>query len=216
MYNSAVQILHRIEQLLIQSAGHLPLEVSSFVGGLVEEVIAPIPSPFVMAAVGSAAYAQGKGFPVLCGLALLGSAGKTLGAWFLYLIADKLEDLLVGKLGRFLGVSHQDVEGIGKKFTGGRKDAWILFTLRALPIVPSSPVSVVAGIIKLNLRMYLLATLAGNFFRNLIYIYLGYSGISAYKSMLSKFDSAESIVQMGIFLTLAALVGWVYWKRRSA
>ena len=216
MYNSAMQILDRIEQLLMDSAGHLPLEVSAFVGGLVEEVVAPIPSPFVMAADGSAAYAQGKGFIVLCWLSLLGSAGKTLGAWFLYLVADKLEDLLVGRLGRFLGVSHQDIEGIGKRFTGGHKDAWILFTLRALPIVPSSPVSVVAGIIKLNLRVYLLATLAGNFFRNLVYIYLGYSGLSAYKSMLSRMDSAESVVQVGIFLVLCTVVGWVYWKRRSA
>ncbi|MCG3176494.1 MAG: hypothetical protein MOGMAGMI_01449 [Candidatus Omnitrophica bacterium] len=211
-----MQILDRIEQWLMDSAGRLPLEVSSFGGGLIEEVIAPIPSPFVMAAVGSAAYAQGKGFWVLCWLSLLGSAGKTLGAWFLYAVADKLEDLLVGKLGRFLGVSHQDVESVGKRFTGGHKDAWILFMLRALPIVPSSPVSVVAGIIKLELRTYLLATLAGNFFRNLVYIYLGYSGLSAYRSVLHHLDSTESVVQVGIFLCLVAVVGWVYWQRRKS
>ena len=104
--------LASIEEALKNSANYLPLEISSFLGGLIEEIVAPIPSPFVMAAVGSAAFAQSKGFFSLLVLALVGSLGKTLGAWVIYVIADKLEDVVVGKWGRFLGVSHQEVEGI--------------------------------------------------------------------------------------------------------
>ncbi len=204
-----------IEEALKNSAAYLPLELSSFAGGLIEEIVAPIPSPFVMAAVGSAAFAQSKGLLSLCVLALAGSFGKTLGAWVIYVIADKLEDVVVGKLGRFLGVSHQEVEGIGKHFKGGWKDDLILFVLRALPIVPSSPVSVVCGIIKINLRTYLVSTFAGNFFRNLVYIYLGYTGISAYQSILSGLDSAESIIQIMIFISLSGFVGWIYYQRHK-
>lgn len=209
------ELLAGIEEALKNSANYLPLELSSFLGGLIEEIIAPIPSPFVMAAVGSAAFAQGRAFVSLLILALVGSLGKTLGAWVIYGIADKLEDVVVGKLGRFLGVSHQEVEGIGKHFQGGWKDDLILFVLRALPIVPSSPVSVVCGIIKVNLRTYLVSTLAGNFFRNLAYIYLGYAGVSAYQSVLSGLDSVESVVQILIFLSLTAFVGWIYYKRHQ-
>jgi len=208
--------LASIEEALKNSANYLPLEISSFLGGLIEEIVAPIPSPFVMAAVGSAAFAQSKGFFSLLVLALVGSLGKTLGAWVIYVIADKLEDVVVGKWGRFLGVSHQEVEGIGKHFKGGWKDDLILFVLRALPIVPSSPVSVVCGIIKINLRTYLVSTFAGNFFRNLIYIYLGYAGISAYQSLLSGLDSMESIMQIMIFMSLAGFVGWIYYKRHKS
>ncbi len=204
-----------IEEALKNSAAYLPLEMSSFLGGLIEEIIAPIPSPFVMAAVGSAAFAQNKGFLFLLGLALFGSLGKTLGAWVIYIVADKLEDVIVGKFGRFLGVSHEEVEGIGKHFKGGWKDGLILFGLRALPIVPSSPVSVVCGIIKVNLRIYLVSTFAGNTLRNFAYIYLGYAGVSAYQSILGGLDGMESIIQAMIFVSLAGFVGWIYYKRHK-
>lgn len=208
-------IFQQIEEALKNSANYLPLELSSFAGGLIEEVIAPIPSPFVMAAVGSAAFAQGKTFLSLLMLAILGSLGKTIGAWVIYIIADKLEDVIVPKFGKFLGVSHQEIEGIGKHFNGGWKDDIILFVLRALPIVPSSPVSAVCGIIKINLRTYIVSTFLGNIPRNLIYIYLGYSGISAYESILSGLDNTESIMQVVIFLSLVGLVGWIYYQRHQ-
>lgn len=204
-----------IEEALKNSAAYLPLELSAFLGGFVEEVIAPIPSPLVMAAVGSAAFAQQKGPLFLFWVSWLGALGKTLGAWVIYYIADKLEDVVVGKFGRYLGVSHQEVEGIGRHFKGGWKDDFILFTLRALPMVPSSPVSAVCGIIKINLRTYIVSTLLGNFFRNLTYLYLGYAGISAYESVLSGLDSLESKVQIVIFLCLAGFVGWIYCKRHK-
>jgi membrane protein DedA with SNARE-associated domain len=209
------ELLTAIEEMLKNSANYLPLELSSFLGGLVEEVIAPIPSPFVMAAVGSAAFAQSKTFLALAWLALVGAAGKTIGAWVIYFIADKMEDVVIDKFGKFLGVSHEEVEGIGKKMKGNWKDLLVLFVLRALPVVPSSPVSAVCGIIKVKMRTYLIATFAGNFFRNLFYIYVGYSGISALESMMSGLDNMESFVQLGIFAILAACVIWIYWKRHQ-
>ncbi len=208
-------LISAIEETLKSSANYLPLEMSSFLGALIEEIIAPIPSPFVMAAVGSAAFAQSKSVIFLLWLAFLGAVGKTLGAWVLYAAADKLEDIVVGKFGRLLGVSHKEVEGIGKHFSGGMKDDIVLFILRALPIIPSSPISVVCGIIKIRLQTYLLSTLAGNFFRNLIYIYFGYAGISAYQQVLNGLDSAESLIQIALFISLAAFIGWIYYKRHT-
>lgn len=208
-------IMTGIEEALKNSANYLPLELSSFLGGMIEEIVAPIPSPFVMAAVGSAAFAQGKGILSLLGLSLWGALGKTVGAWVIYVIADKFEHVIVKKFGHFLGVSQQDVEGIGKRFKGGAKDILTLCFLRALPIVPSSPVSVVCGIIKVKMRTYLISTFLGNVVRNLVYIYLGYAGISAYHSVLSGLDSVESIVQIVIFLSLVGFVGWIYYQRHK-
>lgn len=209
------ELLVQIEEFLKSSADFMPLELSSFLGGLIEEIVAPIPSPFVMAAVGSAAFAQDRGWISLLLLAVAGSFGKTLGAWVIYYFADKLEDVIVGKWGRFLGVSHKEVEALGKRFDGSHKDGWVLFILRALPVVPSSPVSAVCGIIKINLKIYLGATFAGNVLRNLIYIYLGYAGVSAYQSFLNGLDSVESLVQVAIFSGLTVFAGWAYFKRRK-
>ncbi len=208
-------LLAQIEEFLKDSVAYLPLETSSFLGGLIEEIIAPIPSPFVMAAVGSAAFSQSKTLFSLLSLSVFGSLGKTLGAWVIYVIADKLEDVIVRKFGSFLGVSHQEVEGLGKRFTGGWKDGLVLLGLRAVPVVPSSPVSVLCGIIKVSLPVYLAATFLGNAVRNFIYVYLGYAGISAYQSFLGGLDNMESVVQAFIFLGLAVFVGWIYCQRRS-
>ncbi len=209
------ELLHTIEEALKNSANYLPLELSSFLGGMIEEIIAPIPSPFVMAAVGSAAYAQSKGIVYMLWLAVLGSLGKTIGSWVIYVVADKLEDVVIKKLGPFIGVSHEEVESIGKHLKGGWKDLLILFTLRALPIVPSSPVSAVCGIIKTDFKVYILATFLGNIPRNMIYIYLGFAGVSAYESVLRGMSSAESIMQVVIFGAVAAFVGWIYYKRHK-
>ena len=54
------ELFAAIEEALKNSVAVLPLELSAFLGGCVEEIVAPIPSPFVMAAVGSAAFAQEK------------------------------------------------------------------------------------------------------------------------------------------------------------
>ena len=210
-----MNVIQTIENALESSARYLPLEVFSFWGGFVEEVIAPIPSPLVMTAVGSAAFAQSKEFQFLMVLALLGSAGKTLGAWLFYYAADKFEDVLIGKYGRYIGVSHKEVEGIGSHFKGGWKDDLILILLRALPIVPSAPVSMVCGFIKINLRTYLVSTFLGNAIRNMLYIYLGFAGVSAYQSLIGGFDSLESIVQILMFLGVAGFLGWVVYQRKN-
>jgi len=208
-------LFHSLEQTLQNSANYLPLEVFSCVGGFIEEVIAPIPSPFIMAAAGSAAFAQNKGIAMLVWLAFLGSVGKTLGSWIIYFIADKMEDFFVGKFGRFFGVSHAEVESIGKHFKGGWKDLLILFSLRALPIVPSAPVSVMGGVIKVPLQTFLSATLLGNFVRNFIYIYIGFAGVSTYESILNGLQSSESIIQGIVLVVLIGVVGWVYAQRRQ-
>lgn len=209
-----MNIFHLIENAITKSTEFLPLEISSLLGGFIEEVVAPIPSSFVMITLGSVAFARSKGWFFLLWLSFLGSVGKTFGAWIIYYLADKLEDIIVGKFGRYLGVSHQEVEDIGKRFKGGWKDTFVLFLLRATPVVPSAAISVVSGLIKINLRMYLVATLAGNVFRCLIYIYIGYAGISAYQSLLSGFDSFKSIIQFLLFLLLTGSFGWLYYKRK--
>ena len=45
-------MFHTLEQTLLSYADKLPLEIFLFIGSIVEEVIAPIPSPFVPVAAG--------------------------------------------------------------------------------------------------------------------------------------------------------------------
>ncbi len=196
-------------------SSNIPVTWFVFVGALVEEIVAPIPSPLVMMLAGSIAASQGSSVVFLFVLSLIGAFSKTLGSLILYVISDRAEDLVIDKFGRFLGVSHSDTEGLGRFFSKGRRDDIAIFFLRAIPIMPTAPVSIIAGLIKINLKTYLISTFLGLLVRNLIYLYLGYISLGTLESLGSGFDSLEKIgyLIISVFGGLALL--WLYRKRRQ-
>jgi membrane protein DedA with SNARE-associated domain len=202
-------------KILESYATRMPIELFVFFGSFIEEVIAPIPSPFVMTLAGSIAKAQDQTISYLVILSILGAIGKTLGALVLYIIADKTEDIIISKFGKFLGVSHKDIERIGKRLNKGWRDNIFLFMARALPIIPSAPVSVVCGIIKINMKTYISSTFLGTCVRNMLFLYVGYVGVSSYEHILGGLDSIESLVQIAIGIILAGIIIWAYYKRRK-
>lgn len=207
-------ILRQLEAILLDLSQKIPVEAFTGIGAFLEEVIAPIPSPLVMATAGSLTAAQGKTAVFLLWLSLIGTIGKTLGAWIIYILAVKFKAVVVSRFGKYLGVSQQDVDDLQKHFRGGARDLLILFILRLLPVVPTSPVSLISGLIPLKLWVYLAGTFIGTFFRGLFYLYVGYSGVAAYEGILHGLDRTESLVQIALFLILAAGVGFFYYQRR--
>lgn len=203
-----------LTQSLVAWAQHVPLELFTFAGSFIEEVVAPIPSPIVMTVTGSIASAQGKMMWYLLILSLIGACGKTLGAVLVYWIADKAEDILVGKFGKVIGVTHQEIESLGKKLNGGWKDLWLLLFLRALPIMSSAVVSVCSGVVKVPMRVYVISTFFGTIIRDFFYLYVGFTGIATLQHLVDGFDSAESVIQSVIAVLIVLFIGWIYWKRR--
>lgn len=205
-----------ITNALVAWAQHVPLELFTFVGSFVEEVLAPIPSPIVMTVTGSIASAQNKAMMYLIVLSVIGAMGKTLGAVLVYYIAAYAEEILVGKFGQFFGVTRQEIEGLGKRFTGSWKDMFFLLFLRALPIMSSAVVSVCSGVIKVRMRTYIIATFLGTVVRDFFYLYVGYTGIETLHHLVDGFDTVESVLQalIGGFILLAIV--WILWKRSAA
>jgi membrane protein DedA with SNARE-associated domain len=192
----------------------VPLEVFAFLGSFLEEIIPPIPAPLVMTTAGSLALAQHHGWPFLFWVAVTGAAGKLIASWVFYMAGDKLEDAVVRRFGRFLGVRHEDIEGIGRRFTGGWKDELVLFALRAIPLFPTVMVSIVCGIIRFNPATFLLATFLGTVVKNMLFLYAGYAGMHA----LASFAHQAHGVRTAVGLALAAGVigfGWYWFSRVS-
>ncbi len=210
-----MQIISELTHLLASFSHTVPLPLFVVIASFIEEIIAPIPSPFVMTASGSLIASQGQTLLFLGAMAVLGSLSKTFGSWLIYLISDKFEDVIISKFGKFLGVSHEDTEGIGKMFNKGMRDDVAIFLLRAIPIIPTAPVSVVAGLLKFNLKTYLVSSFFGLIVRNLFYLYLGYVGVGALESIDNNLASWETVGYVIIFLLLASLAVWFYMKRRS-
>lgn len=198
---------------LNQLADVLPLPLFTVVASFVEEVIAPIPSPLVMTLSGFLAASGGQPVLYLLWLALIGGLSKTLGSWLVYGIADKFEDVVVGRLGRFMGISHQEVEAFGQYLSKGRSDGLVIFLLRAIPIIPTAPVSLVAGLIKIELRSYLTYTFWGTLVRNVLYLYFGYTSIGALVALNEGFESLETIGYVILAALMAAGIGYFYYLR---
>jgi membrane protein DedA with SNARE-associated domain len=206
--------LSSLENLVKYYALHVPLEVFVFVGSFLEEVISPIPSALIMGTAGSLALMQGETLWHLLLLAAIGNLGKTLGAWLYYLLGDKLEDAFIHKATKWFGVRHEDLENIGKRFVGHHwKDGGVLFLLRLLPPFPTTPVSIVAGIIKMDVRVFLLATYAGNFFKDLLYLYIGYAGIAKLHTLWRQLEQVKWIVDVAVVVAVGALLFVLYTER---
>lgn len=210
-----MQFIETLEEFLVAFAQKVSLELFVVVGGLLEEIVAPIPSPLVMTTAGSLSLAQHKSIIYLFFLGLLAALAKTLGCWFFYFVGDKAEDVITKRFGKFLGFSHKEIEGIGKLFNGSVRDEIILAVIRAIPIMPTTPVSVSCGFIKMRLRGYLLATFIGNYVRGMLFIFVGFSGLSAFKSMIEGVNNLESMMNVVIVLVIGGFLGLVYYQRRK-
>ncbi len=208
MIESALNGLENLAQAV-------PLPLFVLLGSLTEEIIAFIPSPFVLTLAGSLAAAQNSSLAYLVLLALAAAAAKTVGGYLFYVVADKAEDVVMAKSKRLFGFSHKSIEAIGKRLEKSSRDEVAIFLLRATPLIPSAPVSIVAGILKLQLKSYLLASFAGLFMRSLFFLYLGYTATGTLDEVTKQLSSYESYGKI-IFLILAAAgMVWFYRKRRE-
>jgi len=179
-------------------------------------VIPPIPSPSVMLATGAMAFIQGYLLPGLLVLTILGALGKTLGAMIAYYIADKVEDLLLtGRISKFIGITHEQVESFGKRLGQGARDYIILIVLRALPIVPSSLLSLGCGLLKVRFRLFIISTFIGSLIRDFIYIYVGYIGTTIALSFIHQTNNMESAVNLLVILIIIIFLGFLYFRRRK-
>ncbi len=141
-------------------------------------------------------------------IALTGTLGKTLATLLTYWVADKLEDFLThSKIGKILGVDKEEIEKYGRYLDGTGKDEIIMIVLRALPFVPTLPVSVIAGLIKLDIWTYIFSTFIGTYIRFMFYLVLAYEGVKKYSGLLDKFDTVDTVINITI---AATIMGWLF------
>lgn len=203
-----------LEHIIISSATNMHLAIFAPAVSFIEEIIPPIPSPSVMIATGYMAQVQGYLFYSLIILAVLGAIGKTLGASVVYYVSDKVEDLLSGKIVKFIGVTHEQIESLGAKLSRNWKDYVVLTVLRALPVVPSSLLSVGCGLLKIRFRLFVVSTFFGSIVRDFIYIYIGYTGTKVVRRLFENTaNTAESVLQLLAVIIIVLFLGYLYYRR---
>lgn len=138
-----------------------------FLGCILEQIIVPIPASIIVITT-SIITLQGVSLSfnslgiLLIKIVIPASLGTTVGSLFYYYLAYKLEKPFIKRTGKYLGVSLEDVNGIEKKFKESRFDDVSIFLARCVPIIPSIAINLFCGLIKYDLKKYILTTFFGS------------------------------------------------------
>lgn len=205
-----LNIIHWLEAM----AQSVPLPFFVFIGGIIEEIIAPIPSPLVATLAGSIAASQGMTFLALALICAVATVGKSIGATIFYVLGILFKDLAVPRFGKYVGVTEKDIDAFAKHFNGSKRDAWMLMVIRAIPVMPSTPISLLCGTLGINKRTFFFATLVGFYIREMTFMLIGYTGLSALDSLMSGIDTAETVLKIVIVAAALIVLGWLFWKRK--
>lgn len=134
------------------------------VGAFLEEIIFPFPSPLLLIGV---AFFFGRPISALVIARMFWSVilpivvGATLGSLLIYGIAYTGGKAAIVRFSDRLGFSWEDVEKLREKFKDKKSDEAVLFLSRCLPFTPTTLVTIVAGIVRMNPWLYTMLTFLG-------------------------------------------------------
>ncbi len=186
---------------LIRSHGILAV----ILGVVIETVIVPLPSPLIVMTAGYILIPQGTLIQIILNAAwisLVAGLAQTIGSYLLFFIGYFGGKPVIQKFRKFHGVAWSDIKNFQNKFSKGKKEDFTLFLLRALPIMPLSVVSGVAGVMKMNIKRYTIATFLGVLPRNFSLAILGFSFGGFYTMIANKIDHAETIMTVLLVLLI--------------
>lgn len=179
-----------------------------FLATMIEEIIAPIPSPIVPLAAGfflitpeitSLMHAVIK---VCVVIALPVTAGIAIGSACVYAIGFFGGKPVLDRTKKWLGFGWEDVQKVEARLRKGKKDEWVLFFLRIIPIIPGVAISGLFGIIRYPFFTFITITILGAFLRALILGIIGWKVGEVYSTFAHTVEKSEDY----ILLVVASLL----------
>ena len=212
-------IFDQITNWIITSIGNNG-SLAIFIGGLVEQVIIPIPSPLIVMAGGFLLIPQNIPFlgvlrESLYRVVLPYTIAASLGLGIVYFAAYFGGKPLIEKFKNYLGFSWTEINHLKKKFRGTRRDKLFIIALRAIPVIPISVISGVCGAIRFSIPEFYIASIIGVFIRSLILVLIGWQTGEAYQNLAGGLDKIESYITVGLVVAIGLLLLWGYKKRKK-
>ncbi len=200
------EIILYLESVLL---AYGPLGV--FLGSVVEEIIAPIPSTLVIMGTSfiilkGAVISLETIFSLFINVVLPASVGVTIGSLLIYTLAYYLGKELIDRWGKYLGVSWENMEKAQNKFEESSSDEIILFIVRALPVIPSVAINVFCGFVRYDLKKFVIITFLGTLVRAFILGFLGWQFGSLYQTIATEISYLEEISLAVIIVALIIYV----------
>lgn len=204
MIDAAIRL---IETLVVPLGGW-----GVFLATVIEEVIAPIPSPLVMMAAGffflSGDFSLALLRDLLFTVALPGAFGVAFGSLLVFGLVYVSGKPALTKWGKWFGLSWEDIEKIQKKFSQSRADELTIFLLRAVPAVPSVAIAAFCGLIRMKITSYLFVTFLGTLVRAFFLGLLGWKVGSLYYVYA---DTIKRFEDLTLLIILAGIGIFIFW-----
>ena len=142
-----------------------------FIAAIIETIIPPIPTMAVFPTAGFIAAQNGLGLPELFLLGILGGLGASIGSTIIYLIALKLGRTALLRYLKKVKVSEKKMDRVEKWFEK-YGDKAVLFG-RMIPVFREM-ISVPAGLLKMNIKKFLVYTVLGSCGWGITMVMVGY------------------------------------------
>lgn len=194
--------------------------VGVFWGVMIETFIAPIPSPIIPMAAG---FLLTQGLPlhlqmliIVVDVMLVGAFASTVGAFFGYGIAYFGGYPLIEHYGKYLGTSLDEVKYLRARLEKSSRDEIVLFTTRAVPIIPLSVVSLAAGAIRMEAKKFAIVTFLGTLPRYLVLGLAGWLVGEAFSTIGHMVDYLENLTLVLVIIFIVVFVVFRLVLRRRA
>lgn len=191
--------------------------IGVFLGCIIEEIIAPIPSTIII--LGSSFFIlEGQAIGLnsitnlILNISIPAALGMTIGSLFIYGLCYYIGKPFINKWGKYLAIRWEDIEKTDEKLQNQNKDEVILFGIRAIPIVPSVAISAFCGIIRYDLKKYILITFLGGLVRATVLGFLGWQFGTIYRDISNQISFLEEIV---IIIGVIGVIGYILYNKRK-
>ncbi len=190
-----------------------------FLATIIEEIIAPIPSPVVPLAAGFFLLPTTASFVEIAlrgalTVALPVSIGVSIGSSVIYALGFFGGKPVIEKSKRWTGIKWRDIEESEAQLTKGRGDEITLFVLRILPIVPGVGISGFCGVVRYPFKKFLAITCLGSFVRAFVLGILGWQAGELYATHVETISKFEKHILIGA-LGLLVLTGASYYISKN-
>lgn len=207
---------------VVQYIEHILLPLGAwgvFLGSLIEQIIAPIPSSFVQLGAGfilieSTSFLDAF-VEAFVTIAIPSAAAVTIGSTIIYFVAYALGKPFVERFGKYLGVRWEQVERLEAKFAHTKKDDIVLFLVRSFPAVPTVAVDVLCGTIRYRLAPYIILTFFGSLIRGQAFGLIGWYAGDVYVRYSEIISRVEKYIFVFVILIVFSIISIKIYRRKK-
>ena len=196
-------IIH-IATTFIETAGYPGIGVLM----VMESMILPVPSEAVMPFAGFLIF---DGTLTWTGVIIVSTLGSIVGSLISYWIGAKGGRPLVERWGKYVLVSHHDLDITDRFFA--RRGSWAVFISRFIPVIRHI-ISIPAGVAKMPLKKFLAATIVGATMWNVFLTWVGFK-LGENWETIGKYSKKIDIAVVAVLIVLVAAFIYRHWSTRD-